>query len=98
MSRTPVSTSGEVIVAVASHLSNVPSIATDALTWNLIELPSCKIAKTGTSSRPPDGSNADVIRHRANNRMGSPHLLATGDKRAYPLDDRVIARRCEQLS
>src|SRR5882672_4337842 len=73
MSRTPVSTSGEVIVAVASQLSNVPSIATDAFTWNLIELPSFIILMTGTSSgacaRLTDGSTAEAKKHRTANRM-----------------------------
>src|SRR5580765_3351420 len=48
MSKTPDSTSGEVIVIVASHLSNVPSIATEAFTLNLIELSSFVILMTGT--------------------------------------------------
>src|SRR5258708_2030564 len=73
MSKTPVSTSGEVIVAVASHLSNVPSIATDAFTWNLIELSSFVILMTGTPAgacaRLTDGSTAEAKRHRTTNRM-----------------------------
>src|SRR6267142_728382 len=73
MSKTPVSTSGEVIVAVASHFSNVPSIATDAFTWNLIELSSFVILMTGTPAgacaRLTDGSTAEAKRHRATNRM-----------------------------
>ena len=48
MSKTPGSTSGEVIVIVASHLSNVPSIASEAFTLNLIELSSFVILMTGT--------------------------------------------------
>jgi len=37
-SKTAVVTSGDVKVRVASHLSKVPPIATDAFTKNLIEL------------------------------------------------------------
>jgi hypothetical protein len=48
--RTPVVTSGEVNVSVASHLSNLPAIATDAFTLNPTVLPCCKISKTGACS------------------------------------------------
>src|SRR4249920_3398002 len=48
MSKTVDSTSREVIVIVASHLSNVPSIATEAFTLNLIELSSFVILMTGS--------------------------------------------------
>src|SRR5262249_31910753 len=48
MSKTPASASVDGYVRVASHLSNVPSIGTDAFTANLIELPSWGITKTGT--------------------------------------------------
>jgi hypothetical protein len=61
------------MVAVASHLSNVPSIATDAFTWNLIELSSFIILMTGTPSgacaRLTDGSTAEDKKHRTANRM-----------------------------
>jgi hypothetical protein len=46
-SHTPVETSGEVNVRVASYLSKLPSIATDAFTKNLTELVSGVITKTG---------------------------------------------------
>src|SRR6266436_6888466 len=68
--RTPVVTSGDVNVRVASQLSKVPWIATDAFTLNAIELPACVIAKTGAScARLIDGSTADAKRQRATNRM-----------------------------
>src|SRR5271167_5119131 len=47
MSNTPVVTSGDVNVRVASHLSKLPSIATDAFTKNLTVLASGVITKTG---------------------------------------------------
>src|SRR5258708_39584216 len=47
MSRTPERTSGDVNVRVASHLSKVPAIATDASTSKLILLPSGVILNTG---------------------------------------------------
>jgi hypothetical protein len=43
-----VAASVEVDVDVAFHLSNVPSLASEAFTWNLIEPSSRGIAKTGT--------------------------------------------------
>src|SRR5215469_14659601 len=49
-SRTPVETSLEVNAIVPSHLSNVPSIETDALTAKCTELPSGVILRTGTSA------------------------------------------------
>ena len=36
-------------VSVASHLSNLPAMETDAFTENLIELCAGEISKTGTS-------------------------------------------------
>src|SRR6516162_2012361 len=50
MSKTPVDTSGDLKVREASHLSNLPSIATDASTSNLIELSTGVTLKTGTPS------------------------------------------------
>ena len=61
------------MVAVASHLSNVPSIATDAFTWNLIELSSFIRLMTGTPSgacaRITDGSTTEAKKHRTANLM-----------------------------
>src|SRR6516165_9957644 len=50
ISRTPVDTSGDLKVREASHLSNLPSIATDASTSNLIELSTGVTLKTGIPS------------------------------------------------
>src|SRR6516162_3062121 len=50
MSKTPVDTSGDLKVREASHLSNLPLIATDASTSNLIELSTGVTLKTGTPS------------------------------------------------
>jgi hypothetical protein len=55
-SKTPVVTSGDLNAKVASHLSKVPSIATDAFTANLIVLAAGVITKTGI----PAGSCALV--------------------------------------
>src|SRR6516164_888138 len=50
MSSTPVDTSGDLKVSEASHLSNLPSIATEASTSNLIALSTGVTLKTGTPS------------------------------------------------
>src|SRR6516165_10672882 len=50
ISRTPVDTSGDLKVSEASHLLNLPTIATDASTSNLIELSAGVTLKTGTPS------------------------------------------------
>src|SRR5450432_4143573 len=47
MSKTAVESSGDVKVRVASHLSNLPTMATDALTSNFMELSTGVITKTG---------------------------------------------------
>src|SRR6266852_5273913 len=66
--KTPVVTSGDVNVRVASHWSKVPWIATDAFTLNAIELPAWVIAKTGAScARLTDGSTTAANRQRATN-------------------------------
>src|SRR2546430_138367 len=64
MSKTPVLISGVANVRVASHLSNVPFIATDAFTSNLILLSTGVIAKTGACAWLADGSTVDATRHR----------------------------------
>src|SRR5271167_1749962 len=69
MSKTPVETSVDAKVRVASHLSKVPFTATDAFTANLIELSSVVILKTGTWARLNDGNIADARRQRTANRM-----------------------------
>src|SRR5271165_7417012 len=71
MSKTPVVTSVEGNVIVASHLSNFPAIATEALTENWTLLPSCEIANTGTCAWDGGGSKADAKRQRTKNRIGS---------------------------
>src|SRR6202040_369766 len=70
MSSTPVSTSGDVKVRVASHLSKVPFIATDASTSNLIELSVGVISKTGACARLSDGNTAENKKDRMARRMG----------------------------
>jgi hypothetical protein len=64
MSKTPVESSGDVNVSLASHLSNLPTIATEASTSNLIVLSSVVISKTGGSAGLADMSRADVNRKR----------------------------------
>jgi hypothetical protein len=64
MSKTPVLTSGDVNFSVAFHLSNVPSIATEAFTLNLIVLFSGVITKTGASARHSGGSATDARRQK----------------------------------
>src|SRR6266699_529117 len=75
MSKTPVDTSGLVNVSVASHLSKVPWIATDAFTKNLIELSAGVITKTGTWARVTDGSTANAKTQRIVNGMRMVHTV-----------------------
>src|SRR5215510_6866015 len=49
-SNTALSAAGDVNVRDASHWSNVPSMATDADTWNLIVLSTGVIVNTGTAA------------------------------------------------
>src|SRR5215471_5362346 len=72
MSKTPVVTSGDVSVKVASHLSKVPLIATDASTSNLIELSAGVILKTGTPS-------AACVRSMDKNKMHSKRQEMVSD-------------------
>src|SRR5271169_1961399 len=69
MSKTPVVTSVDVKARVASHLSKVPFMATDAFTANLTELSSVVNLKTGTWARLNDGNTADARRQRTANRI-----------------------------
>src|SRR6266436_8288266 len=72
MSKTPVVTSVDVNVRVESHLSNVPSMATEAFTVNLTELSAGgEIANTGACARFADGNRADTNRPRTANRIES---------------------------
>src|SRR5258708_5709408 len=63
-SKTAVVTSGDVNVRLASHLSKVPPIATDAFTKNLIALSSGVTTNTGTCALPSDGRAIDATRQR----------------------------------
>src|SRR5215471_20933687 len=73
ISKTPVEGSVDVNVNVASHFSNLPSIATDALTPNFIVLCTGVILKTGTSlgawARVTDGITAQATTQRVMNRI-----------------------------
>src|ERR1700741_1719830 len=68
MSNTPVESSGDVNVRVASHLSNLPTMATDASTSNLIVLSTGVISKTGTCARLGDGNRTDAKKQKRANR------------------------------
>src|SRR4029077_5574070 len=65
MSKTAEVRSGDVSVALESHLSNVPAIGTDAFTLNLIELSALIVSKTGICARPTAG-NADSATSKTN--------------------------------
>src|SRR5271165_4869248 len=69
MSKTPLAGSVDPNVRVASHLSKVPSMATDAFTENLTELPSGVILKTGACARLSAGNMADAKKKKTANRM-----------------------------
>src|SRR5580765_2227022 len=64
MSKTPVLISGDVNTRVASHLSKVPVIATEAFTSNLTLLSAGVIAKTGACAWLANGRTADATRHK----------------------------------
>src|SRR5580693_7433625 len=72
MSSTPDSASVDEKVSVASHLLNLPSMATEAFTKNLTSLSSGVTVKTGTWARLTDGSMVDTNRHKTANRMEFP--------------------------
>jgi hypothetical protein len=63
--------SGDVKVRVASHLSNLPTIATDASTSNFMELSTGVISKTGASAGLGNENTADVTMPRIARRMES---------------------------
>src|SRR5689334_14718381 len=97
MSRTAVESSGEVNVRVASHFSNLPTIATDAFTSNFIVLSAGVISKTGASSAAPtDESAADTKSNRVANFIGSFlqwHSLTRHNRHsAFPGDDFHVQR------
>src|SRR5882724_5872712 len=71
-SKTAVVTSGDVNVRVASHLSKVQSIATDAFTKNLIELSSGVTTDTGTCALPSDGRAIDATSQKTFNPPVTP--------------------------
>src|SRR5271166_1209710 len=77
MSSTPEVTSVDGKVSVASHLLNLPSMATEAFTKNLTSLSSGVMVKTGPGASAAwgawanDGSSADAKRQKTVNRMES---------------------------
>ena len=66
MSNTAVDNSGDVNTSVASHLSKVPAIATDALTANFTALSALSISNTGACAFVASGENA-----------AAAHMIAT---------------------
>src|ERR1700751_393255 len=64
ISKSPVVSSGDLNVRPASHLSNLPAIVTDDFTWNLIELCTGIISKTGACARPRGTNNINAEIHR----------------------------------
>jgi hypothetical protein len=69
MSKTAVESSGDVNVIEASHLSNLPTIATDAFTSKFIVLSTGVTAKTGGGPWLSDGSAADAKKKKTANSM-----------------------------
>src|SRR5271168_1296741 len=72
MSSMPEVTSVEGKVSVASHLLNLPSMATEAFTKNLTSLSSGVIVKIGPCAWASDGNSADAKRQNIINRTESP--------------------------
>src|SRR5271154_2811591 len=64
ISKTPVVSSGEANVKLASHLSNLPWISTDACTSKRIELLTRVISKTGACARVNAGNSTNSARDR----------------------------------
>src|ERR1700745_3973499 len=91
MSKTPVETSVDAKVSLASHLSKVPFTATDAFTENLIELSSVVILKTGTCARLSDGNTADAKKKKTANRM--PPCARLSDMNFLPRDSPITEGR-----
>src|SRR5580698_11502716 len=89
MSKTPVARSVDVNVRVASHLSKVPSIATDASTSNLILLSVGVISKTGTPAgacaRGAEENKTDA-RHKIAIRIGKTSLARNSSRRYASID------------
>src|SRR5271167_104550 len=81
MSSTPDSASVDEKVSVASHLLNLPSMATEAFTKNLTSLSSGVIVKTGPCAWANDGNSADVKRKKTVNRIES--ILKVSDATTY---------------
>ncbi len=71
MSSTAEVTSVDGKVSVASHLLNLPSIATEAFTKNLTSLSSGVMVKTGPCAWANDGNSADAKRQKTVNRTES---------------------------
>src|SRR5580692_1217875 len=94
ISKTPVVSSGEANVKVASHLSNFPAMFTDAFTSNLIVLSTGVISKTGACARLNDGNIANAKRHRTAVRK---NFLPTEELRYNAGIAEVIARRHGRL-
>ena len=60
---------------VASHLSNLPAMVVEDFTWNLIELSTGVISKTGACARLHGGSMANTKRQRtADREKSSPKM------------------------
>src|SRR5580692_11781176 len=64
MSSTAEVTSADGKVSVASHLSNLPSMATEAFTKNLTSLPSGVTVKIGPCAWADDGNSASAKRQK----------------------------------
>ena len=89
MSKTPVVISGDVNVKVASHLSNVPFISTDASTSNVIVLCTGVIAKTGASL-------ASCLRPTGKNKMDTKRQwMATGVVAAWDTPFVLLTNKAE---
>src|SRR5262252_10980835 len=69
ISSTPVVSSGEVNVSVASHLSNFPAILTDDFTWKLIQLSTGVISKIGACDRLSSGNTPATRMQKIAGRM-----------------------------
>ena len=69
ISRTPVVSSGDVNVNVASHLSNLPAIVVEAFTWKLIELSTAQSRHTGACAALNAGNKAEAKTKRMGNRI-----------------------------
>src|SRR5271163_3237792 len=94
MSKAAVVTSGLVIVRVAFHVSNLPTMETEDFTSNVTELETGVTSKTGTCARPNGVSKAVATRQTIAFRMRkSRHWRLRCQLVKMPVRGQTLTRR-----